>query len=98
MKRFTLSLLAGLMVSAGIAFTATPGLAASRCDHPSGMIDQRACAKAAEGSEALRRFVERTRMIYSLYFYDYARDEVAAVADGTSTPPGRVADAAGARP
>ncbi len=44
-----------------------------RCASPSGSIEQRACAMAAAGPDALRRFVERTRNIYLLYYYDYAR-------------------------
>jgi hypothetical protein len=45
--------------------------AAVDCRAPGSSIDRRACAKAAEGPEALRRFIERTRMIYGLYYWDY---------------------------
>lgn len=31
-------------------------------------------AAAAQGNEALRRYVWRTRMIYNFYFQDYVRD------------------------
>ena len=44
-----------------------------RCANPSGSVEQRACAMAAAGPEVLRRFVERTRGIYILYYYDYVR-------------------------
>ena len=39
------------------------------------MIEQRTCDKAAAGADALRRFVERTRGIYALYYPDFARDD-----------------------
>jgi hypothetical protein len=80
MKRFPVVpvVTAALIIAAGCA----PALAAGRCDSPKDMIDQRACAKAAEGAEPLRRFVERTRMIYGLYYYDFAPGDGAAVAAG----------------
>jgi hypothetical protein len=55
------------------AFAPTAALAQSKCDNPSAMIDQRACAKAAEGADALCNFVSRTRMIWGPYYWDYAR-------------------------
>jgi hypothetical protein len=61
----------------------SPAQAAGRCDDARTMVDQRACEAANQGSETLRRFVERTRMIYSLSYYDFARDE--------TSPPARVA-------
>lgn len=72
------------------AMVPAPALADHRCDAPRSTIDQRACAKAAEGPEALRRFVERTRTIYALYYFDYARGEAPIVA----AAPVRVSDAA----
>ena len=42
---------------------------------PSGSVDIRACAMAAAGPDTLRRFVERTRGIYTLYYWDYIRRE-----------------------
>jgi hypothetical protein len=59
---------AGLAAS---TLAASNALAASRCDAPQLRVDRIACAKAAEGPDALRQFVHRTRMIYSLYFWDY---------------------------
>lgn len=81
MNRFPVHAVASAALLAAMAFATTPGLAASRCDNPNGRIEQRACAKAAESAQALRRFVERTRMIYALYYYDFApedRDTAAA--------------------
>jgi hypothetical protein len=60
------------------AFAATPVLAQHRCDQPKGIADQRACAKAAEGPAALRRFITRTRLIWDLYYPDYAPGNRAA--------------------
>ncbi|HEY2865314.1 MAG TPA: hypothetical protein VGK37_16965 [Casimicrobiaceae bacterium] len=42
-----------------------------KCIRPSGSIEQRACAMAAAGPDVLRRFIERTRGIYILYYWDY---------------------------
>jgi hypothetical protein len=44
----------------------------SKCSAPNGIGERRACEKAKEGPEALRRFVERTRMIYGLHYWDFA--------------------------
>jgi hypothetical protein len=52
---------------------------AHRCDAPAPGGEARACAAAAQGADALRRFIERTRMIYGLYYFDvYRGDEDAA--------------------
>jgi hypothetical protein len=42
-----------------------------RCDAPPTPLDRRACEKAKEGPQALRRFVEAQRPLHSLYFFDY---------------------------
>lgn len=89
MKRPSLPAVAVTLVVVAMMAPA-PALADHRCDAPRSTIDQRACAKAAEGPDALRRFVERTRPIYALYYFDYARGEVSAVASA----PVRVSDAA----
>jgi hypothetical protein len=44
-----------------------------KCENPRTTIDQRACAKAAEGPDSLRNFVSRTKTIWGLYYWDYAR-------------------------
>ena len=68
---------AGAIVSllAATACAPTVALANQRCDDPNGMVARRACAKAAEGPDALRRFVSRTQGIWNLSYYDYARPD-----------------------
>ena len=51
-------------------------LAEYKCANPQQRIDQRACEKAAEGPNALRKFVERTRMIWQLDIWDYSKPEL----------------------
>ena len=58
---------------------------AHRCDHPAPGGEARACAADAQGADALRRFVERTRMIYGLYYFDLRRDAPDAVAQRNAT-------------
>lgn len=53
---------------------ATTAVATSRCERPSLPGERMACAKAQESSEALGQFIHRTRMIYSLYFWDYVSE------------------------
>lgn len=74
MKRFRWSTGAVTALLAAMAFAPLPAAAADspRCANPSGSVDQRACAMAAAGPEALRRFIERTRGFYMLYYPDYA--------------------------
>ena len=64
------SAVASLLAAA--AFAPAPAVAQQKCVNPTGMIDKRACAKAAEGADALRYFVSRTRMIWQLNIWDYA--------------------------
>jgi hypothetical protein len=66
------------LVSAGLVLAAAPLLsahAAYRCDVPRVGPEARACAMAAQGPTELRRFIERTRAIYGLYYWDYVRRE-----------------------
>ena len=63
---------AATLVLGALAFAPSTSFAAHVCDHPRGIAEERACAKAAEGPEALRRFVTRTRMIWGLSYADYA--------------------------
>ena len=44
-----------------------------RCDNPASVGERTACEKAQEGPKALRWYIERTRAIYGLYFWDYVR-------------------------
>ena len=72
MKRTSAGLCTASVIFATLAFAPLTAHAADRCANPNGSVDQRACAVAAAGPEALRRFIERTRGIYGLYYYDYA--------------------------
>jgi hypothetical protein len=76
-----------LALVAAIASSSLPAQAAGRCDDARTMIDQRACAQAAQGPDALRRFVERTRAIYALYYYEFARDDTPKPAAVASQQP-----------
>ena len=72
MKRTSIGFCTATLILATVAFAPLTAHAADRCASPSSSVDQRACAMAAAGPEALRRFIERTRGIYLLYYYDYA--------------------------
>ncbi len=96
MKRTTLFLAATVALVTGAAITSSSAIAGNRCDNASAPFDQRACAKAAQGPEALRRYVERTRNIYALYYFDYAREAAPAVA--TAEPVRTAAAPAAAAP
>ncbi len=43
--------------------------------HQLGIGERRAQQAAAEGPDALRQFIWRTRMIYGLYIYDFVTPE-----------------------
>ncbi|HVO89914.1 MAG TPA: hypothetical protein VMV45_15340 [Casimicrobiaceae bacterium] len=66
-----------LTLAVGLAIALVPGFAsaANKCADPHGSIEQRACTMAAAGPDALRRFIQRTRAIYQLYYPDYAPRE-----------------------
>jgi hypothetical protein len=78
---------ATLALVCAISGAAVPAQAAGRCDDPRTVIDQRACQAANQGPETLRRFVERTRMIYALSYYDFARDQAAKPVTATAAEP-----------
>ena len=60
----TLSALVGMS-------TVTPAQAAD-CNKAVSFIERKACEKAGQGIDALRLFIDRTRMVYALYLPDYA--------------------------
>lgn len=62
------SLVAAMAPAALIASTA---LATPRCEAPTFPYDRIACEKAKVSPEALRRYIDRTRSVYMLYFWDY---------------------------
>jgi len=81
MNRFDLKSIG--LLSAGLILAAAPFVsarAADRCDVARTGGEARACAAAAQGPTELRRFVERTRAIYGLYYWDYAPHAEAAAA------------------
>jgi hypothetical protein len=57
---------------------------AHRCDNPAPGGEARACAADAQGADALRRFVARTRMIYGLYYFDLRREAPEPRADAAT--------------
>ena len=62
-------------IGAGVALAVLPFVAAhaeDRCAVPQPGVAMKACAAARQGATELRRFVDRTRMIYGLYYWDYA--------------------------
>lgn len=67
------ALFVGATLALGFASSA---LAGPRCEAPPvTYVDRAACEKARQGPEALRRYVERTRMLYQLYYWDYITPE-----------------------
>jgi len=87
MNRLVIPTVAAMSLLATVAFTPTAARAKHRCDNPGGIADTRACQKAAEGPDALRNFILRTRMIYGLYYFDYApRDDQSAAGSATMPP------------
>jgi hypothetical protein len=79
-----LPLIAATMLAAAVSLPAQ----AVDCAAPKGIEQSRGCAAAKSGSEALRRYVERTQTIYALYYWDYApyakRADVASGGDATT--------------
>lgn len=82
------------LIGAGLAIAVTPALsahAATRCDLPHTGPDARACAAAGQGSTELRRFIERTRAVYGLYYEDYAGTEKPSIAAAPASRPSKIA-------
>jgi hypothetical protein len=73
MNRFKAIGSAILLVPA-LALVSTQARAEYKCNAPGAHIDRVACEKAKEGPQALRRYVERVRMIESLQFSDYVSE------------------------
>jgi len=57
-----------------LALISTQAHAEFKCDAPGARIDRVACEKAKEGPQALRRYIERIRVIESLEFSDYVSE------------------------
>jgi len=83
-NRIAAPTLAAAVAAATLMFAGTAH-AEYRCDAPSANLDKRVCALAQQGPGELRHFIERTRMIYGLYFFDYVsgadRERSAAAPD-----------------
>ena len=77
-----LAWLAGAILAGAFSFSAY----AADCKNPRGSVEARACEKAKQGPETLRRFVERTRMIYGLYYWDFAPSEESQLATTQQEP------------
>ena len=63
-----------IALAAAIALATTlvpPAHSAVNCANPQGTGEARACEKAAQGANALRRFIERTQSIYQLSPRDF---------------------------
>jgi hypothetical protein len=58
-------------IAALAAIVSVSAQAEYRCSAPPTPEDQRACELAKQGPDQLREFIQRTRSIYGLYFYDY---------------------------
>ena len=61
-----------------LALLSTQARAEFKCDSPTVTFDRVACEKAKESPSALRRYIQRMRMIESLEFSDYVNDAQAA--------------------
>ena len=62
-----------LLFVPALAFVSTQARAEFKCDAPSG-FDRVACEKAKESPQALRQYIQRIRVIESLYFPDYVSE------------------------
>lgn len=62
------------LVAASLVSTAA--VAQTRCATPELPGERMACEKAKQGPDELRRFIERTRMIYLLQFSDYIEADI----------------------
>ena len=75
MKRFNANAFRFAAAALFGATLSTTGVAGEyKCNRPHTSIDQRACDAAAQGPDALRRFIQRMRVIESLSFSDYMTD------------------------
>ena len=63
-----------LLVVPAMALVSTQARAEYKCNEPQVTFDRAACEKSKEGPQALRRYVERVRMIESLQFSDYVSE------------------------
>ena len=87
-RNFSRNAFCSLFVAAA-TMTTPVGAAPVDCAAPRGIEQQRACKAAQAGVDSLRRFSERTRMIYQIHVHDYssafAPSATAKPADATRT-------------
>jgi len=87
-----------LSIAALAALACAPSFASYKCDAPASLVDAKACAAAAQGPQALRRFVQRTQPMWGTYYFDYVKDDDAAIAraakEAEGAPVGRTEPAA----
>lgn len=74
MNRIRISASSSAAVLLAASLVSTAALAQTRCATPELPGERMACEKAKQGPDELRRFIERTRMIYLLQFSDYISD------------------------
>jgi hypothetical protein len=67
-----------LSVAAFAASVSVGAHAEYRCDGQPLPQEKRACNLAKQGPDALRQFIDRTRGVYGLYFYDYVTEAEAS--------------------
>ena len=77
MKRFK-AISSALLLVPALALVSTQARAEFKCDSPQVRLDRVACEKAKESPSALRHYIQRIRMIDSLYFPDYVNEAQAA--------------------
>lgn len=81
-------------VGAGLMMAIAPLVSANaenRCDAEPVGPDAKACAAAAQSPTELRRYVERTRGVYGLYYWDYAHPSTAAMTTKSTPTPAKIA-------
>lgn len=74
MNRFKAIGSAFFLLVPALALVSTQARAEFKCHSPPERFDRVACEKAKEGPQALRRYIERIRMIESLEFSDYVSE------------------------
>ncbi len=68
-----------LLLVPALTLVSTQARAEFKCDSPSSQLDRVACEKAKESPSALRQYIQRIRVIESLYFSDYVNEAQAAL-------------------
>jgi hypothetical protein len=63
-----------LAIAAVATIVSATARAEYRCNSSALPEEKRACELVKQGPDALRRFIDRTRTIYALYFYDYVTE------------------------